>query len=385
MPLDPLFAGAEPRTVCWGPFLPRFLRLLMALGIALVALGAGLGAFTHDRLVCARLGAVAGPLEPGPGECVFVRDRFSVRAVRVQLTDVSDATVDRQFIWRGNKPRRRVEVGVLSIHTSDRTLRFAETTPARAEENRAALRGFLADPGAPRLTIATERQPGLLALAALAGLGCVCLAYSALAGSGSVLLRVQPDVRRLRVQRTWLGLSLHAAVEIPLPPAADVTDVRLEWAPLDDFFRSRGTLPEWGARLVLLTKPSAGPAQQPLTDGYFRGFRAHLRALRELRGALGLVPKTAEEEQALERASAPYRKQIAATWYTASGRFGAAWVGTCCGLLAGIFLGAIAALTVGGQRSSDPADGPYFWGGALLGMAAGLWVALRVTRRPLDP
>lgn len=385
MPLDPLFAGAEARPVSWGPFLPRFLRLLMALAIGLLALAAGLGAFTHDRLVCAHRAEVAGALEPGPDECVFVRDHFSARALRLRLADVSGATVDRHFVWRGSKPRRKVEVGVLTIQAVGHTLRFAETTPARAEENQAALRSFLADPAAPRLTIATERQPGLLALAALAGVFCVCLAYSALAGSGLVLLQVQPDVRRLRVQRTWLGLPLGAAVEIPLPPAAEITDVRLEWAPLDDFFRSRGALPEWGARLVLMTSPASGPAQQPLTDGYFRGFRAHLRALRELRGALGLPAKTAAEEQAIERASARYRKQLAATWYTPSGRFGAAWLGACCGLLAGIFLGAVAALTVGGQRSSDPAAGPYFFGGALLGVAAGLWVALRATRRLPEP
>ena len=344
--------GANER-MSYGPFPVKVGSLVGGIGCVLVALTLLVWALQVTRIHCERAGSVT---------CTVQRFRFAGRSPPFQLARVSSTRAVR--VNKGHTS----EVGTLVLQdTDEKEHRSMEVSYDQLVRHEGNVRAFLSEPNRAVFDEDMQRTPAVLLVLSLFGLlmlaiGCLCV-RDALRGSLSAALRLVDGGRGLQVTRTFWAVPLRSQV-IEL---SGVTAVELEWRLLPPPFLSTARdVPEHGGRLLIHTEH--GPL--PVLDEVARGRNVHRMAAIRLRDLLGLPPGQTQPAPALP---ASY------IWHRGFRRFAACWLGLTTGSLAGMGVGAVLALTIGGAKGSDLAGGPFYLGGLALGALGGVAVALHLT------
>jgi hypothetical protein len=345
----------------------RRARLLVGLTMFGMMAIIGVLALLQDTLTCARSGQMAGSCR-WQGGVLGNRQRVfplaSLREVRVERTQTSNK--GRTTRW-----------GAVALQIGKRELVMLRESESLAEAHVAALQAFLASQDAPEIRLETERSPAWLiplAFFALAGFG---LLYSVWAGRRRFRCTFNGLAQQLIVQAEWpLGIAVGAPRTVEL---RNPLEVEVEWGnAATDFFTPARMPGPRGGRLRVRLKDGQ---EIWLDEKRWPGYRVHIAAAEELRMLLGCPLRTTAQADRVAAEHEAARPRPAATWTSFGGKVATAWLGVCCGSLLGIFAGAIGAITIGGQKASDSADGPFFFGGMFLGMFAGVALAWRFTQR----
>ncbi|HEY4157141.1 MAG TPA: hypothetical protein VGM29_03555 [Polyangiaceae bacterium] len=274
-----MFDDASSLQIVIGPLPARWRRLAFALFWLIVVGGCSTLALRTERFECARLlgqHAHCTFSESAPLPLVVHFGPGSITAVEMVARTEGKARSPNVFTVDVLDPRG----GELQIE------RFSTAEQATLERDR--VRAFLADDA--ELALSREHRPGLGAFAAVAGVFAIGFGVlvNAFWCAGSLHLRVDRAKAEIFVWRTLFGLRRGALGRFPLQ---GVVDVRLERGAIRDGLRTRGQLPETGARLLLV---SAEGSAQALTPDCLPGLDAFGRGLDELRSALGLVARVPE-------------------------------------------------------------------------------------------
>lgn len=366
-------SGDTSRTVTWGPFPLRRARL--AVGLAVVVFGCLMGfiALLHDTLTCRRG-------EGGAGECMYESGGRRDRTLRFPLSAVAETGV-RYTETRSKGSVTRWGQLVLRIKTPDRErdLVLTRELAEYADPHERELKDFLATPSRGQLRIETQRYTPLVVFALILGLVGLGVLWSVLSGRRRYLLTWDDIGQELWVQPEWpLGIRLGFGAPARHPLRRPV-EVEVGWGHVSDFFtHARSVGPRGGSLSIRLEDGSTvSLSERPLL-----GYGVHLRAAAALRDLLGCPRRSAVDEDRIEATSQAARPEPPAGMQGFGGKIATVWIGTCTGSLLGIFVGALLALTVGHQKSTDMAGGPYFYGGMMAGIAGGVWLAWRVTQNP---
>jgi len=333
-----------------GPFPVRVWRLLGGLGCVGVGLFAILLA-TPQVLACGPSGADCRLERPNTQPYRFSRSAM----VPVHVVEV-----------RGNKGGK-YGVPVLTLPAGE--FRLRQVSPMKAEEFAHTVNEALARGDAFEASLYESWWAiGFLGVIFAMGVGLV---VTALRGIGRYHLRLDVMRRELSVERKILGFSR----TLCLVSTSDVVDVEVDWARDRDFFHARGQVGDTVGRLVLAT---AHGDRRPVTDGRFRGYTLHLRAAEELRA---LLHCPARGHDAVLRHDADARLFHPPPPALGGGnRFFAAWLGLCCGSLAGMALYGVVGLALGIFNMRDSVDGFAVSLGAGGGALGGVALAMYLTR-----
>jgi len=238
-----------------------------------------------------------------------------------------------------------------------------EVDYAESNQRAAELQAFLRNPDASEIRFILHESWWILGLGLFSAFLFIVMVRAAMRGAGRVQLQFAEDSRELVARRSFWGIPLSTR-HIDIAGAKAVT---IEWKAVPVPMSRPSTLTEPAARVCIHTTRGT----QALLSTFARGRNIHLSVAKELRMWLGLPPA----EDVLPPATPGF------DWSSSMGRFSACWAGTCVGALAGITLGCFGALTLGGLRMTDGAGGPWFVGGAMLGITGGIAVALYLTSR----
>lgn len=364
------------REVRWGPFPLRGWRLVSGLGLSAIGILCCVFGLLRSTLSCARTGALAGQCELSRSGFDAPR-RFPIESLR-ELKVAYSETRNKGRVTRHG----RILIPVLP---GGRAIALQSEGRDAADRNAAALRTFAGDPAAQQIAIATERPYAMLIIGGLMALMGVSFLYSVIAGRRRFLFQWDALTRQLEVRLVWplgLGSGAPKTVSIDSPQ-----DVEICWERVEDFWtssRSPGPPGGWlriraaGGRTLDLSLTALGLGKGRAQPGY----RVHLRAAEALRRLLRCPPRSAEEDA---RVTASYEKakpQAAPGFQGAGGKAAVVWLGACCGSLVGLAVSGSLAVGLGFKKLSDDAGGLWFFLGILLGAAAGIAVAWRLTQVP---
>lgn len=365
----PAFTRSTARdgdSVVWGPF--PLLRVRLFVGLAVVAFGLGVGFLgaLSDTLTCTRSAAIGGA-----GECVYQSGKPRSSERRFALADLSEVSV------RHTETRNKGSVtrwGQLVLHFRDRErnrdLMMTRELAEHADPHERELTTFLRTPTARQLRIDTHRYLPMAIFALLMLLAGLCTLYSVLSGRRRFRCTWDPLAQVLSVQQEWpLGVRTGAPTTLALRSPAEV---EIQWGHFSDFWTS-SRMP--GPRAGLLQVRLADGTRVPLGHKLMLGYQVHLVAAEALRELLGCPRRSLAEADQLASAAEAARPPPPPGMQGPGGKVAAVWIGTCCGSLAGVFVGMLLALSVGHQKLSDPAGGAFFIGGMLAGMVGGVWFA----------
>lgn len=362
------------REVRWGPFPLRGWRLLSGLGLSAIGILCCLFGLVHSTLRCARTGELAG-------QCELSRSGFDAPR-RFPLGNLRELKVVYSETRNKGRVTRNGRILIPVLPGGSPSALQSEGRDA-ADRNAAALRAFAEDPAAQQIAIATERPSMMLIIGGLMALMGFSFLYSVIAGRRRLLFRWDAPTRQLEVRLLWplgLGAGAPKTVSIDAPQ-----DVEICWERVEDFWtstRSPGPPGGWlriraaGGRKVDLSLTALGLGKGRAQPGY----RVHLRAAEALRRLLRCPPRSAEEDA---RVAASYEKakpQVAPGFQGAGGKAAAVWLGACCGSLLGLAVSGSLAVGLGFKKLSDEAGGLWFGLGVLLGAAAGIAIAWRLTQ-----
>lgn len=276
-----------------------------------------------------------------------------------RFTPVSVRTTFARRIYK-NHPS---DYGRIVI-TDDRGREHSSIEVSYSESNQRVteLQAFLRSSRAGDIAFTLHESWGVLGLGVFSGFLFIILCPVAMRGAGRIHLQFAEDSRELIARRSFWGIPLSKRhIDI-----ANAKAVNIEWKSIS-VPMSRPSVPtETAARICILT--SRG--NQALST-FARGRSIHLSMAKDLRKWLGLPP--------MEDVLPPRAPGF--DWSSPMGRFSACWAGISVGALTGMTLGCFGALTLGGMRMSSGAGGPWFVGGAILGIAGGIATALYLTSR----
>jgi hypothetical protein len=276
------------------------------------------------------------------------------------FTPASARTTHSQHTYKG----RTTDHGrVVILDDRSREHISVEVDYAESRQRAAELQAFLQNPHSKELSFTLHDSWLILGLGILMAIVGAVMGRAALRGAGRVHLDFSEDRRELVARRTFWGIPLSTR-HIDILGAKAVT---IEWKAQRQPLSKTYTPPETTGRVCVQTPRGI----QPLLGTFPRGRNIHLAMAKELRMLLGLPP--ADDE-----APAPTPSY---DWSSFGGRFAACWAGTCVGALAGIALGSVGALTLGGQKMPDGAGGVWYFGGLAMGVAGGIAAALYLTRK----
>jgi hypothetical protein len=349
--------------VTHGPFPVRLVALaFMALSFALAPI-ALLFASASDTLVCQAQG-------------LGTPERAALCTLTQHRPPAHDTVVsfDRRELTEGNV---RVDVvtgskghktGIIVLHLARGDERALLSTGTNEADRVAAELGSALSTGkAIEVELHNARMVGLFGLGLLA-LG-FWAAYSFFKVAGRFRLTVLRGGAALRVQRTLFGIPV-GSHEVPLDGVADVHVLSTS---INDFWTPKGMTTSM-SRLALVNR--AGTVT-PLTARSFPGETLHYRAAASLRALLRLEPLPNGVEETLARIPLVVRP--------IGMRIGAAWAGLCLGSV----LGPVVAFVFGRATQlmpytrGGPADSNWIVGGAAMGAAVGVAIAVRMTRPKL--
>lgn len=366
----PVFTSPDAG-VTWGPF--PLLRVRLLVGLVVVAFGLGMGfmGMLSDTLTCARSGTASGQQ---PGTCLYQSGGRSSRDRRFALADLKEVSV------RHTETRNKGNVtrwGQLVLRIGDRELVMARELAEHADPHERELKSFLDTPAAPQLRIQTQRQMPLAIFALLTTLAGLGLLYSVLSGRRRYRCTWDALAQVLSVQQEWpLGVRTGPPVTLSLRKPVDV---EVDWGHVSDFWTHARAL---GARGGTPQVRLADGTTVPIASKPMIGYQVHLAAAEALRELLGCPRRTLAEADRIQSAAEAARPLPPQGMQGVGGKIAAVWLGSCCGSLAGIFVGMLLALSVGHQKMSDPAGGVFFVGGMLAGIAGGIWFAWHFSQNP---
>ncbi len=353
--------------VVWGPFPLRRARLASGLAILAMGLLFLLMGLQRQILFCARSGALAEQCEWRTGLRERSVRRFPLSALQL-VRVVYTQTSNKGHVSRWGQL-------ILDIGGSEKA--FPRQEAAAADASAAQLREFLSDKARPELRIDTGVQVGVLIVGGAFAAGGVWLLYSVWYG-------------RRRFRFTWDGLTQQLSMQLLWPPGIAKgppqtftlqrpVEVEIGWEEVKDAFTSSRSPGPRGGRLRVHLQHGGSEALLPYP---LPGYRVHIRAAERLRALLRCPPRTAEAAARIEDAYAAERPKLGPGWTGISGQIAATWLGACCGALLGIAASGVLGLLLGAIKLRDSADGPWFFGGMIGGIACGIALAWRLLLRP---
>lgn len=360
----------------WGPFPLRRARLAVGLAVVVFGLFMGFIALLHDTLTCTR----GSDSDGAAGECVYESSGRSNRKLRFALSAIAGTSVRyTETRSKGNVTRWGQLALHLKMQERERELVLSRELAEYADPHERELKDFLATPSRQELRIETQRYTPLVVFALILGLVGLSVLWSVLSGRRRFRLTWDDIGQELWVQPEWpLGIRTAAPTRLPLGKHRPV-EVEVSWGHVSDFWTNARTVGPRGGSLSIRLEDGSTVA---LSERRLLGYEVHLRAAAALRELLGCPRRSAVDEDKLEAANLAARPEPPAGMQGFGGKLAAVWLGACTGSLLGIFAGALLALTVGHQKSTDLAGGAYFFGGMVAGIAGGVWLAWRVTQNP---
>lgn len=353
--------------VIWGPFPLRRARL--AGGVAILPLAGLLFliGLQHHILTCARSGPLSGQCEWQTGLRESSVRRFPLAALRsVRVAYSQTQNKNHVTHW-----------GQLALNIDGRERMLLRQPAAEADQAAASLQAFLRDPAQPTLRLETARSLPMLGLGAAFALVGGGLLYSVWYGRRRFRFTWEVTTQQLTMQLQWPpGIDVGPAVTWSLPSPVDV---EISWGEVKDAFSSSRSPGPRGGRLQVRL---AGGELTSLLAAPMAGYGVHLRAAEQLRRLIRCPERSAAAAARTEAAYAAERPQLGPGWTGSGGRVAATWLGACCGALLGIAVSGTLGLVLGVLKTSDSADGPWFFGGMLGGIAAGVALAWRLLLRP---
>lgn len=354
-------------TVIWGPFPLRRARLVAGLVILPMAALFFLVGLQRDILICARSGALSGQCEWQLGRREKSVRRFSLatlRSLRVAYTETHNK--GRVTHW-----------GQLGLNIDGHERLMLRQPAAEADKAAASLQTFLRDPAQQEVRLDTGWSLTMLGLGVAFMLVGGGLLYSVWYGRRRFRFTFDSTMQQLSMQLQWpLGIEVGPAVTWSLPSPVDV---EISWAEVKDALSSsRSPGPRGGLLQVRLSDgESTALLPRPMP-----GYRVHIQAAEQLRRLIRCPERSAAAAARTEASYAAERPQLGPGWTGAGGRVAATWLGACCGALLGIATSGVLGLMLGFVKASDSAEGPWFFGGMLGGIAAGVALAWRLLLRP---
>lgn len=360
----------------WGPFPLRGWRLLSGLGLSAMGLLCCVFGLMRSTLICARSGELAG-------QCELSRNGFDAPR-RFPLDSLRELKITYSETRNKGRVTKHGRILIPAL-PGGRPIALQSEGRDAADRNAAALRTFASDPAAQQISIATERPYVMLIIGGLMALMGFSFLYTVIAGRRRLLFRWDALTRQLEVQLQWpLGFDSGAPKKIAIESPCDV---EICWERVDDFWtssRSPGPPGGWlriraaGGRQVDLSLMGLGLGKGRAQAGY----RVHIRAAEALRRLLRCPPRSAEEEALIAASYEKAKPQVAPGFQGVGGKAAVVWLGACCGSLIGLAVSGSLAVGLGFKKLSDDAGGPWFFLGILLGAAAGIAIALRLTQVP---
>ena len=334
-------------TVVHGPFPLRWGRLGAAmvaavLGLLITAIASLTRVMTCDRAA---------------DRCVITtHGLIGRRPIKLRLSELSHVTFEVRKQHKGS------DKGYPILQLGDRRRTLRPTSPAKAERFAAEVNRAL-ETKQERFEVRIVGERWWFFFAAALWLITVALGTSAMSGAGRVVLELDRERRRVVARHKLFGVK----VREELAPLDRVGDVQLEWRRFESFWDHKHHPGVTEARLVLV---GADGERRPITERFRRGYTLHLEAERALRELLELEDRDPELQESLEKTALAFHPPPSMTSWPAG-----AWLGMCCGALAGITLLGIAGLVLGAWRLEDDLQswmvavggGGGAVGGALLG------------------
>lgn len=353
--------------VVWGPFPLRRARLVGGLAILAMGLLFLLVGVQRQVLSCARSGALAEQCEWRTGLRERSVRRFplsSLQLVRVVYTQTSNK--GHVTHW-----------GQLILDIGGREKALARQEVAAADASAARLRAFLGDPTQQELRIDTGIHVAMLLFGGAFALGGLWMLHSVWYG-------------RRRFRFTWDGLTQQLSMQLLWPPGLAKgppqtftlqrpVEVEISWEEVKDAFSSSRSPGPRGGRLLVRLQHGGSETLLPYP---LPGYRVHIRAAERLRALLRCPPRSADAAARIEDTYEAERPKLGPGWTGISGKIAVTWLGACCGALLGIAASGVLGLLLGAIKLSDSADGPWFFGGMIGGIAGGIALAWRLLLRP---